>query len=70
MNREEQERAALIISSVNFAKDNINAAQDNNNITDVVTEAQILKDREVDETGRPNAIAIRVGRAVADEVKA
>jgi hypothetical protein len=59
-----------MMSSIHLSEDDIDAAEDRDHIGDVMAEAKILEDGEVDEAGGTNAVAIGVGRAVADEIEA
>ena len=57
-------------SSVHLAQHDVDAAEDDDDVGDVVAEAHVFEDGEIDQARRAHAVAVRVGRAVADEVEA
>src|SRR5687767_4655467 len=62
--------AILIRSSIHFAHDDIDAAQDHHDVSHRMSEAKIFEDGEVDEAGRPDAVTIWIRTAIADQIKA
>src|SRR5208282_1981279 len=56
--------------AIHLPEHNINAAQDNDDIRNGMAEAHVFEDRQVDKTGRADAITPGRRPAVADEVKA
>src|SRR5262249_6477329 len=56
-------------SSIHFSHYDIDAAKNYHHVSYSVTEAQVLKHGEIDETRRTNAVTMRVWRAVADQIK-
>src|ERR1051326_4000190 len=56
-------------SSVHLSQHNVHAAEDNHDVRHEMAKAQVLENRQVDETRRTHPIAIRIRRAVADEIE-
>src|ERR1017187_9019385 len=57
-------------SSIHLAQHDVHAAQDDHGVRNPVAEAHVLQHGQIDEAGRSHAVAIRIGRTVADEIKA
>ena len=62
-------RMPVPIISIHFSHHDIDAAENDHHISDSVTEAHVFQHGEIDEARRTNAVAIRIWRAVADQIK-
>src|SRR5689334_20679810 len=57
------------ILTIYFSQNDIDTSKDHNHISNIVAEAHILQDREVDQAWWANPVAIGIGRAVTDDIK-
>src|ERR1035438_9081682 len=56
-------------SSVHLAEHNVHAAENDHGVGNPVAEAHVFEHRQIDEARRAHAVAIRIRRAVADQIK-
>src|ERR1035441_10084861 len=56
-------------SPVHLTEHDVHAAENDHGVGNPVAEAHIFQNRQVDETRRTHAVAIRIRRTVADEIK-
>src|SRR5271170_5037973 len=55
---------------VHLAHHDVDTAQGDHRVRDVAAEAHVFKDSEMDKARRTHAVAVGVGRSIADEIKA
>jgi len=48
-----------LVSAIDLAEDDVDAAEDDDGVGDGVAQAHLLEEREVDEGGRADAVAVR-----------
>src|SRR5688572_7824867 len=60
----------VLPSPIHLPQHNIHAAENDDDVRDVMPKAHVFEQRQVDEARRADAIPIRIRRAVADEIKA
>src|SRR4051812_4761278 len=56
-------------SSVYLPEHDIHAAQNDHHVRDVVPDAHVFEEGEIDEAGRADAVAVGIRRTVADQIK-
>src|SRR6266699_6807066 len=56
-------------SSIHFSQHDIHTAKNDHHVGDDMAQAHVFEDGQVDEAWRTYVVTIRIGRAIADEVK-